>query len=64
MKKWEYKIITENFSSYYIEENLNKLGEAGWELVATRTREGITVYIFKRQKNVKSDSKNFSHLDD
>lgn len=48
MKKYEYKIVA--LHTYYqnIEEELNKLGEEGWEVYFVRKKE----YIENQFKNV------------
>lgn len=49
MKKYEYRVIyMYDNGEIAIQENLNKYGNEGWELINIR-RE--TTYIFKREKN-------------
>lgn len=41
MKKWEYRVLT----SYPLEDELNKLGDEGWELIAVVPIGGIQVKV-------------------
>lgn len=61
MKKWEYKIlnlrakgVTNLVLSKEDEQELNKLGDEGWELVSTApTVNGRTICcIMKRENNI------------
>jgi len=49
VRKWEY-LIKGNPGYYHIlnEDELNQLGEEGWELVGFSPTYGV--YIFKREK--------------
>jgi hypothetical protein len=54
---WEYKVITNigRYKEVYQEEEMNKLGKEGWELVSIWTHSflGITIEIthtFKRKR--------------
>jgi len=55
MEKWEYKIVKfyklgGMFASYTVkEEELNSLGDQGWELVTID--QNRYVWVFKRKKN-------------
>ena len=53
MQKWEYKIVTIMLPKQK-EQELNFLGEQGWELVAW---DHSSHYIFKRPKKINSDFK-------
>jgi len=47
MKKWEYK----HYNCRLIEEELNDLGDDGWELVShTAVAAMGQYYVFKREK--------------
>ena len=46
---WEYKVLKANFSFVYLEDNLNQLGEEGWELVTVVESEALPAYVFKRK---------------
>ena len=49
--QWEYKQLTVNVSeSTTSEDDLNALGQEGWELVGIVQHEAIVNYTFKRQK--------------
>lgn len=46
MKFWEYKTV-----ELYSDEQLNKLGSAGWELVSvTLSQRSVSTAYFKRLK--------------
>lgn len=48
-KNWEYKIVRER--NIGLEEELNKLGSEGWEMVsAVRDSNDWIKFIFKREK--------------
>lgn len=49
---WEYKQITRNLSKDKIptEEELNRLGKDGWELVGILNDSGFAYLYFKRVK--------------
>ena len=52
MRKWEYKVIYNEFPSQCAEDDLNKLGAEGWELVAINIA-GLSNrgrFTFKREK--------------
>ena len=52
MRKWEYKVIYNEFPSQRAEDDLNKLGAEGWELVAINIA-GLSNrgrFTFKREK--------------
>ncbi len=50
MQKWEYHAVVRNPYRDVVNE-LNTLGEDGWELVSIRTSAaGGNVFIFKREK--------------
>jgi len=52
MQKWEYKIVTSSVRSSGDEQELNRLGEEGWELVAATWGDTHgSKYIFKRRKS-------------
>lgn len=52
MQQWEYKILNSR-SINNIEDEINKLGNQGWELVNVVSIGGSGVdYNFKRPKNV------------
>ena len=46
MKKWEYK----HYNCRLIEEELNDLGDDGWELVSHTAAAMGQYYVFKREK--------------
>jgi hypothetical protein len=50
MTKWEYRVVPMFHDPTPTEvEQLNRLGEEGWELVALTARNGTTAYaVFKR----------------
>lgn len=50
MQKWEYKIVNDKWQG---EDDLNKLGDDGWELVAIIYSVGwpSAMYYFKRLKS-------------
>lgn len=51
MKKWEYKVIEQDWKFRgAIEKELNELGSQGWEAVATVTQEASIFFkiILKR----------------
>ena len=53
MRKWEYKVIVNEFPTRRAEDNLNKLGAEGWELVTEISIAGLVNrarLIFKREK--------------
>lgn len=50
--KWEFKQV----ESYYLNYDIEQLGEAGWELVSVLRKDadsGPYVYFFKREKEQK-----------
>ena len=48
MPKIEYKVVEIEYSwNIYIEKELNKLGEEGWQLISIRNNN---YYIFSRNK--------------
>jgi hypothetical protein len=48
MQKWEYKVVNSSLS----EQELNKLGEEGWELIGVATWEPFEIKLyFKRPKS-------------
>jgi hypothetical protein len=49
---WEYKQVTRNLSKENIpsEEELNKLGKDGWELVCVLKDSPLAYFYFKRMK--------------
>ena len=50
VQKWEYKVLPSRRGSA-TEEELNELGEKGWELVAVRSvGTAEAVFYFKRKK--------------
>ena len=52
MRKWEYKVIYNEFPSQRAEDDLNKLGAEGWEFVAINIA-GLSNrgrFTFKREK--------------
>lgn len=55
--QWEYKKETD-----YNEENLNKLGEQGWEVAGTFSNGmGPNQVLLKRPKKIKSVDPEFSY---
>lgn len=55
LQQWEYKIVSGNpltlANEGMFKENLNKMGDAGWELVGFETVHScLQFYIFKRPK--------------
>ncbi len=61
MNKWEYKVVqldkvNERYA-YLHEEELNKLGEDGWELVSTSIviDEGDTTFTMLHLKRIKKE---------
>ena len=55
MNKWEYKIVTEDTNpkmTFEPEQEINKLGKKGWELVSVCHTDGKTAnyseWTFKR----------------
>ena len=64
MEKYEYKVLTYdtkgffggNVEVYQIEDQLNRLGDEGWEMISCSTTSQSyganksMVYIFKRKK--------------
>jgi hypothetical protein len=64
MKTWEYKIINVRSENYSMDprraEELNRLGDEGWELVSITSinfKTGATDHIgmvFKREKQIQS----------
>ena len=54
MPEIEYKVATLNYTwSTYLEQELNKLGKQGWNLVTVKGEN----YIFARTKKVNSNNK-------
>ena len=52
MRKWEYKVVYNRFPSKRAEDDLNKFGAEGWELVAINIA-GLSNrgrFTFKREK--------------
>ena len=52
MRKWEYKVVYNEFPSKHAEDDLNKFGAEGWELVAINIA-GLSNrgrFTFKREK--------------
>jgi hypothetical protein len=49
---WEYKQVTRNLSTDTLptEEELNRLGKDGWELVGILNNSGFAYLYFKRVK--------------
>lgn len=45
MKRYEYKIVTLQVVCQNIEEELNKLGEEGWEVYLCRDTNLIQTYV-------------------
>lgn len=55
MPEIEYKVVTITYTwTTYLEQELNKLGKQGWNLV---TVKGENTYIFTRIKKVNSNNK-------
>jgi len=55
MPEIEYKVVTITYTwTTYLEQELNKLGKQGWNLV---TLKGENTYIFARTKKVNSNNK-------
>jgi hypothetical protein len=52
MQKWEYKAESNGrlIGAGFVEDFLNNMGEAGWELVFSYEKAVKRVYIFKRPK--------------
>ena len=50
MKKWEYKRVHINILEQSTEEELNRYGKLGWELIHVERAKGIpdTTLIFKK----------------
>jgi hypothetical protein len=51
MQKWEY--ISEMFDTWQFAEDLQRFGDAGWELVAVlqpKSDKAHFIYYFKRPK--------------
>jgi hypothetical protein len=55
LTKWEYYILTLDFSPEYSSQVLDDLGLQGWELVAVG--ESLKTYVFKRPINVSCDNR-------
>jgi len=53
--KWEHKIVIDKYLGYGIMDEINQLGQQGWEMVSSTSVvvEGTTTqinYLFKRLK--------------
>jgi len=59
MTKWEYKVVIDTYTAQ-MEACLNRLGEEGWELVATTPCASTVLscrsLIFKREKQQPVDA--------
>ena len=52
MKCFEYKVLKDKVfrKSLITEEELNRLGKQGWELVSLTAIDGLGTAIFKRER--------------
>ena len=48
---WQYKVLTRDVPQSPSEEELNALGQEGWDLTAVLTQGGVTHFYFKRMKD-------------
>lgn len=50
MKTWEYKVEWLFNSIQFSEDDLNEIGDQGWELVGIYREDGSAYAVFKRPK--------------
>jgi len=48
---WQYKVLTRDAAQSLSEEELNTLGNEGWELAAVLPHGGAAHFVFKRTKD-------------